>query len=113
MNANESTYVDEGGVRYYRHRPEPVRAFEAVVNIGDRVRDLVLATPDGYHEIDIVLRAHRQGEMQPAVRLHGQIAPDGRLQVVVTNMLTGEEQVVVLEAEQAEAAVRVLVADVI
>lgn len=60
MNANEITYVDDGDRRYYRHRPEPVRAFEAVVNLGDRVRDLVLATPDGYHGI-IILRAHRQG----------------------------------------------------
>jgi hypothetical protein len=94
MNADELTYVDDGGVRYYRHRPEPVRAFEAVVNIGDRVRDLVLATPDGHHEIDIMLRAHREGQMQPVLRVHGQATPDGRLQVIVTNTLTGQEQVV-------------------
>jgi hypothetical protein len=96
MNVNDLTYVDDGGVRYYRHRPEPVRAFDAVVNIGERVNDLVLATPDGYHEIDIVLRAHRQGQMEPVLRLHGEPTPDGRLQVVVTNMLTGEQQVIAL-----------------
>jgi hypothetical protein len=94
MKTNELTYVDDGGVRYYRHRPEPVRAFEVVVNIGDRVRDLVLATPGGYHEIDIALRAHRQGEMQPVLRVQGQTAADGQLQVVLTNAVTGVRQVI-------------------
>jgi hypothetical protein len=71
-----------------------VRAFEAVVNIGDRVRDLVLATPDGWHDIDIVVRAHRQGQMQPVLKVRGQAGPDGQLQVVVTNTLTGQVRVV-------------------
>jgi hypothetical protein len=31
--------------------------------------------------------------MQPVLRVHGQTAPDGRFQVVVTNTLTGQEQV--------------------
>jgi hypothetical protein len=32
--------------------------------------------------------------MQPVLRLRGQAGADGRLQVVVTNALTGQEQVV-------------------
>jgi hypothetical protein len=91
------TYVDDGGVRYYRHRPEPVRSFEARVNIPDRCDGLVLGTPDGVHQIDIEIRAHRQGQMQPVLRVQGQTRPDGRLQVVVTNMMIGQAQVIEVE----------------
>jgi hypothetical protein len=97
VNANEVTYVDDGGVRYYRHRPEPVRSFEARVKIPDRCDGLVLSTPDGIHEIEIELRAHRQGEMQPVLRVRGQAAENGRLEVVVTNTMTGEVQVIEVE----------------
>lgn len=100
VNSNEVTYVDDGGVRYYRHRPEPVRAFEAQVNIPGRCDRLLLSTPDGVHEIDIEIRAHRQGQMQPVLRLRGQATSDGRLQVVVTNMMTKEVQVI--EAEPGD-----------
>jgi hypothetical protein len=92
--ANEVNYVDDGGVRYFRHRPEPVRSFEACVNIRDRCDRLVLGTPDGAHDIDIELRANDHGKMQPVFRVHGQATPEGRLQVVVTNTLTGAVQVI-------------------
>lgn len=88
------TYVDDGGVRCFRHRPEPARTFEACVSIRDRCDGLLLATPGGVHEVDIEVRAHRQGQMQPVLRVHGQSASDGRLQVVVTNTLTGESQLI-------------------
>jgi hypothetical protein len=94
VNANEMTYVDDGSVRYFRHRPEPLRSFEARVDIPGRCDRLLLSTPDGVHEIDIEVRAHRQGQMQPVLRVHGQSAPDRRLQVVVTNTLTGESQLI-------------------
>ncbi len=90
------TYVDDGDLRCYRHPPEPVRAFEAVLNIGDRASNLTFGTPDGCHEADIEFRAHANGAMTPVVRLHGEPTPDGRLQVIVTNMLTGEQQVIAL-----------------
>ncbi len=46
-------YFNDGDLVIYRHRPEPVRSFEIVINIGDRVRDLVLATADGHHEFEL------------------------------------------------------------
>jgi hypothetical protein len=64
------------------------------VNIPDRCDKLLLSAPDGVHEIDIEVRAHRQGQMQPVLRVHGQSAPDGRLQVVVTDTLTGESRLI-------------------
>jgi hypothetical protein len=32
--------------------------------------------------------------MQPVLRVYGRAAPDGRLQVVVSNALTGESQLI-------------------
>jgi hypothetical protein len=93
------TYVDDGGVRYYRHRPEPVRSFEACVNIRDRCDGLLLSTPDGVHEMEIELRAYQQGQMQPVLRVRGQATPDGRLQVVVTNTLTETVRVIEIETD--------------
>jgi hypothetical protein len=89
-----STYVDDSGVRYYRHPPAPVRAFEAVLNIRDRADNLTIGTPDGIHEIGIEIRAHRQDGMQPVLRVRGQATPDGQLQVIVTNVLTGKAEVI-------------------
>jgi hypothetical protein len=71
VKTNEMTYIDVGDVRYFRHRAEPMRSFKARVDIPSR-----------------------QGQMQPVLRLRGQATPDGRLQVVVTNTLTGESQVI-------------------
>jgi hypothetical protein len=62
------TYVDDGGVPYYRHPPAPVRAFEAVLNIRDRADNLTIGTPDVVHEIGIEIRAHG---MQPVLRVRG------------------------------------------
>ena len=94
MNANEMTYVDDGGVCYYRHRREPVRSFEARVDIPGRCDRLLLGTPDGVHEIEIELRTLLQGQMQPVLRVRGLATPDGRLQVIVTNAMTGAVQVI-------------------
>jgi hypothetical protein len=63
------------------------------VNIPDRCDRLLLSTPGGVHEIDIEVRAHRQGRMQPVLRVRGQATPDGRLQVVVTCTQSGDQQV--------------------
>ena len=100
--AARQTYVDDGGIRYYRHTPEPVRAFEVVLNVSDRASNLIVGTPDGIHEIDLEVRAHRQGEMHPVLRVHGQPEANGRLQLVVTNLMTGELQVIGMQpAEEA------------
>jgi hypothetical protein len=74
-----------------------VRSFEARANIRDRCDRLVLSTPDSVHEIDIELRALRHGETQPVLRLRGEATKDGRLQVVVTNVMAGEALVVDLD----------------
>jgi hypothetical protein len=94
-----SDYIDDGNLRIYRHRPEPCRAFEAVLNFGDRANGLVIGTQDGCHDAEIVLRVHRNATMMPVIRVRGEAAPDGRLQVTVTNLLTGEQ----LVAEGADA----------
>jgi len=88
------TYVDDGVVRFYRHPPASVRAFEVVLNVGDRVSNLTIGTPDGIHEIDVEIRAHRQGAMQPVLRVHGQAASDGRPELIVTNLLAKELEVI-------------------
>lgn len=97
------TYVDDGGIRYYRHRPEPVRTFEARVTIPGRCDGLVLNTPDGIHAVEIVLLAHRLGEMRRVLRVQGLATPDGHLQVTVTNELSGEMQVIEVETEDERA----------
>jgi hypothetical protein len=84
-----SDYFDDGDHRIYRHRPEPVRAFEIVVNIGDRVRDLVLVTPNGCHEISVDVRAHCNGVMRTVIQLRGDAMADGALRVVVKNQEIG------------------------
>lgn len=99
MNANKMTYVDDGGIRHYRHRPEPVRSFEARVDIPGRCDRLLLGTPDGVHEIELELRTLLQGQMQPVLRVRGQATPDGRLQVVVTNTLTETVRVIEIETD--------------
>ena len=89
-----TTHVDVGNTRIYRHLPEPVCAFRVLVNIGDRCRDLILATPNGCHEIDIAVQADRNGTMQPVLQLRGHATPDGRQQLVVTNMEAGKSEVI-------------------
>ena len=74
------TYVDDGGTRFYRHPPAPVHAFEIVLNVGDRASNLTIATPDGAHDIDIEIRAHRQGAMQTVLELRGQATQGGGLE---------------------------------
>jgi hypothetical protein len=64
-----------------------VRAFGDAVNTGDRVRDLV----------------HRQCQMPPVQRVHGQAATDGRLEEVVTNALIGRMQVAKMQQGAAAA----------
>jgi hypothetical protein len=89
-----TTYVDDGGVRLYRHKPEPVRAFEIVSNVGDRASHLTIGTPDGIHAIDVEIRAHRQGAMQPVLRVCGQATRDGGLELIVRNLLTGKGEAI-------------------
>jgi hypothetical protein len=96
------TYVDDDGTRFYRHSPEPVRAFEVVLNVGDRASNLSIGTPDGIHKIDIEIRAHRQGEMKPVLRVRGQAASDGRLELIVRNLETGEAQTLDVESMTAK-----------
>ena len=66
-----------------------VRAFEIVVNIGDRVRDLVLVTPNGCNEISVDVRAHCNGVMRTVIQLRGDAMADGALRVVVKNQEIG------------------------
>src|SRR5215475_7467010 len=85
------TYADDSGV--YRHLPAPVRAFEVVLNVGDRASNRTVGTPDGVHEIDVEIRAHRRVSMKPVLRLRGQASSDGQLELIVRNLETGEARV--------------------
>ena len=101
---NRQTWVDDGELRIFRHAPEPVRSFEAVVDIPGRAAGLHLSTPDGSHEIDIELRAYRQGAMAPVLKVHGQPALDGRLWVTVTNLLTRDSLLIAVPDAETPAA---------